>query len=225
MRAWKLYDHFDEKELKKELWELIIPDTVYKEDVSLTLKNSVLTFEATKRKRSENPYDWEGPRLIAKKGKHCGIRANLGLDFRNCRGNGNVYLRANGYEFLYLIGIDNLSRDVFFHTFDVNTGCYVPRGRVHFKDYFLYGGTLASPELISLGILFEDGKIIYSIDEEEHELSLKKLEKLNKRLVKDSKRIEKEGLQEVCIKVDLYAPHGEPSSIKALIDNVEVKYI
>jgi len=223
MKTLELYDHFDGNIL--DLWEITIPDTVYKEDVSLTTKDSILTFEVTKTKKSKDPYDWEGPRLIAKKPELVGAETSLGLDFRNCRGNGNVYVRGIGYEFLYLLGIDNPSSDIFFHVFDVNTGRYVPGGRIHHKGHFPNRTTLITPELVSLGIRWEENKTFYSIDERQYGFSTpERLGKtLSERLLKDSRQIAEKGLKEICIKVDLYTPNEKiPSSIKALIDRVDV---
>jgi len=225
MSTLELYDHFDKDILDSELWELIIPDTLYKEEVFLTSKDSILTFEALKRKKSKDPYDWEGPRLIAKKGKLSGVGTSTGLDFRSCAGNGNVYIRGIGYEFLYLLGIDNPSSDIFFHVFDVNTGRYVPGGRIHHKDHFPHRATLAAPELVSLGIMWEEGKTFYSINDRWYNFCIPERlgRPLSERLLKDSQQIAKEGLKELCIKVDLYTPdEKKPSSIKTLIDSIKV---
>lgn len=225
MNGPKLYDDFEKETLDLELWELIVPNTVYKEDVSLEVGDSILTFEAIKTKKSKDPYDWEGPRLVAKKAKLAGLEAIIGLDFKNCRGNGNAYLRGIGYEFSYLLGIDNPSSDIFFHVFDVNTGRYVPRGRIHHKDQFPHRTTLVTPELVSLGIKLEEGEAFYSINEKQYEFGIQERlgKPLSERLLKDSQQIAKEGLKELCIKVDLYTPDEKrPTAIKALIDRLDV---
>jgi hypothetical protein len=223
MNASKLYDHFDKEALDQDLWKLVIPDTVYEKDVSLKIKNSVLKFEVTKRKKSKGPYDWEGPRLVAKKEKISGTDADIGLDFRECRGYGNVYMRGNGYEFLYLLGIDYPSSDIFYHVFDVNTGRYIPQGRIHHKDYFPHKTTLVSPLLVELGLKW-NGKTCYSINDLNFTFDVDStLPEIRERLSRDSKEIMEKGLREFSIKVDLYTPHeDEPSSIKALIDRVNL---
>ena len=220
----QLYDHFDKETLDYKLWTGIIPDTVSIKDVSLVPKHSILTFQVTKRKQSEKPPSgWEGPSIIATNSKFSEVKATLGLDFEESIGIGNVYIRGTGYDdFMYLLGIDNSSTDIFFHIFNKYTEKYIQTGKISHR---FPEKTPKESELIQLELIWQKGKIFYSIQEKQHEFYIHDgLGELVERLQKDSQQISKNGLKEFCIRVDLYtADEKKPSTIKALIDKVEVR--
>jgi hypothetical protein len=117
------------------------------------------------------PLHWEGIEVSIRGGFYR-IQARVSLDFeKSSAPHGNIYLRATGRSgrYLYLLGIDKESRDVFFHCWDRKRGLYLESGgRVHLRDYFE-----GKPKReIVLAIEWKpDGVFYYILDDQEEKFS------------------------------------------------------
>ncbi|MGC9020957.1 MAG: hypothetical protein ACP5KE_07105, partial [Candidatus Methanodesulfokora sp.] len=199
------YDDF--KDLREDLWEVVYPDKTPRENLNLkrSVRDSVLTLNAEK-KSSKLPYpiSWEGPMIRAKKKGYNAVMAKVMLDFMKSTANkGNVYIRGRSRRFLYLIGIDKESRDVFFHCMDLERGCeYTRRGRAHFKDYFKDGN-----RWLILGLEWTGDSVKYFACEEGENLRGKPIfsppPEISDDVARDCLNAYIYGADEICIRLDL----------------------
>jgi hypothetical protein len=219
------YDNFEE--FRENLWEVVYPDKTPKENIRfmISASNSILTLNAEKR-NSKFPYplNWEGPMIRARKGNYNAVMAKVMLDFdKSTAYQGNIYIRGKGKRFLYLIGIDKSSRDVFFHCMDLERGCeYTRRGRAHFKDYFKGGN-----KWLILGLEWTGNFVSYFAYEEGEEPRAKPVfsppPEISEEIARDCLNIFLYGTDEICIRLDLVNEEPEFRSITGYVDYLKCR--
>lgn len=242
MFKFKLYDNFSQKELDKELWDIRISPPLSKSaniavnterkrlNIKIDVKDPTPLFEAKYASPTlQGPRFpawitkeeiWDGVEVHSKKACNVnGIKARIGL--HRYKGKGNIYLRGDGPNYHYLLGIDCSSKDIFLHVMDKNCN-YIQEGRIHHKDHFK-----TEPYEAELGIVWENDNVIYIIDDVPYRftLSSKVNKELVERLQKDCEEIYSKGLEGFCIRSDVCVKYfGEPR-IETYASYVEIKEI
>jgi len=236
---WELYDHFEEKELNKKLWEVKI--LLPKENVRIETKNSKLILDATSSKEGlgftpgeyysarlgvwDPRYVGEAVRVIGKYNRIDGVKMMIKPLFSESSGEGNAHLRAVSKNYCYLIGVNfkyNMKNklenaDLFVHIWDRKKGGYPKGGRIHHKDIFP-----ESSEAI-IGLEWSEEGFFYGINER-YTLYPIPFKEEETKIKEDSSLISQQGPEFFDLKIDIYAKN-QPSRIKAAIDWVKIKKI
>lgn len=117
--------------------------------------------------------DWDGPEARLPIGDE--IKAEIVPNFRDAKGDGNVYLRTGMGDVLPYIGIDN-GRDIFVHQWNVPDDEYTNPNMVHLdlnEEYDFKEGYLVEPQFKpeyskSQPVKTEMGHEVLSLDEMEN---------------------------------------------------------
>jgi len=244
MKFVRYYDDFKEG-FKEDLWYLRYPVYTVRRDPDAVwletrpdIRNHILEIRVLKRDVGlRGPLKWEGPEIVAKRKGYNLIMAKIALNFEESTAKkGNIYLsgRSSSGRFLYLMGIDKSSREVFFHIWDKEerasygppeVGSYIKeRGRTHLKDYLKGPGE----KWLILGIewSFKEGPKFFAFKEGEKnfiKIPANPPPELRDAILKDSRNIYLYGLHEFSIRIDLVADSKVRKSIKGAVDYVKVK--